>query len=64
MKEASIIKKLESMDREIHSIMDELREKRDVPSLSELNRSMEKDLQSDEDPTELIRKMRRRQYSL
>ena len=80
MKESLIMKKLRSVDRELHSIMEELEPKRPSKSLkeireefskhtqslslSELNKIMERDRISDEDSTVLIRKMRDRKYDV
>lgn len=67
MRESLIMKKLKNVDRELHSIMEELEEPkkhRKVLSLSELTKLMEKARISDEDSTELIRKMRDREYDL
>jgi len=74
------MKRLENVDRELHSIMDELEPKSSVMSLeelreamnksakslslSELNKVMERDRLSEEDSTKLIRKMRDRKYDL
>ena len=65
MEEALIVKKLRSVDKEIHSIMEELGVKKHAKSLSlsELNKLMEKDRILDVDSTELIREMREREYS-
>jgi len=78
MKESLIMEKLRNVDKELHSIMEELEPKRPSKSLkeireefkkhakslslSELNKIMERDRISDEDSTELIRKMRDREY--
>lgn len=60
------MKKLKNVDRELHSIMEELEPKkhRKVLPLSELTKLMEKARISDEDSTELIRKMRDREYDV
>jgi hypothetical protein len=64
MRELSILKRLEIVDKELHSLMDELKPKgRKSLSLSELNECMEKDRISDEDSTNILRKMRDRKYS-
>jgi hypothetical protein len=64
MRELSILKRLELVDKELHSLMDELKPKsRKSLSLSELNECMEKDRISDEDSTNILRKMRDRNYS-
>ena len=64
MRELSILKRLELVDKELHSLMDELKPKsRKSLSLSELNECMEKDRISDEDSTTILRKMRDRNYS-
>lgn len=65
MEDVAVMKKLESIDRELHSLMEGLKIGRHkTPSLSELNRLMESDRVSDEDSTKLIRKMRSRKYGL
>lgn len=66
MEKSLIMKKLENVDKELHSIMDELIVKKPgkVPSLSELNKLMEKDRISDIDTTKLIRGMRDKEYDL
>lgn len=66
MKSELIAEKLRNVDKELHSIMEELDPKkhRKVLSLSELTKLMEKARISDEDSTELIRKMRDREYDL
>ena len=80
MAESLIVKRLKDVDRELHSIMDELEPKSSVMSLeelreamnksakslslSELNKVMERDRLSEEDSTKLIRKMRDRKYDL
>ena len=59
------MKKLKNVDRELHSIMEELEPKkhRKALPLSELTKLMGEARISDEDSTELIRKMRDREYS-
>ena len=67
MEEALIMEKLKGVDRELHSIIDELgaeKEHSESLSLSELNKIMERDRVSNEDSTELIRKMRDKEYEL
>ena len=66
MKDSLIMKKLRNVDKELHSIMEELEPKkhRKVLSLSELTKVMEKSRISNEDSTELIRKMRDREYDV
>ena len=66
MKVELIAEKLRNVDKELHSIMDELEPKkhRKALSLSELTKLMEKARISDEDSTELIRKMRDREYDV
>ena len=65
MKDTLIIEKLRNVDRELHSIMEELEPKkhRKALPLSELTKLMEESRISDEDSTEMIRKMRDREYS-
>ena len=66
MEESFIIKRLAKVDKELHSIMEELEVKKHKKSLSlsELNRLMEKDRVLDVDSTKLIREMRDREYNL
>jgi hypothetical protein len=65
MKEAVILKRLEQVDREIHSLIDEIKLKKPKAlSLSELSGRMEKDRLSDEDSTKVLREMRDRKYSV
>ncbi|MEK6887969.1 MAG: hypothetical protein AABX14_03435 [Candidatus Aenigmatarchaeota archaeon] len=66
MEETNIVKRLRNVDRELHSIMEELEPKKQkrVLSLSELTKSMEKARISDVDSTKLIREMRDREYDL
>lgn len=66
MEDSLIMEKLRNVDKELHSIMDELEVKKhnESLSLSELNKVMERDRISDEDSTELIRKMRDKEYNL
>ena len=65
MEETLILKRLEIVDRELHSLIDELRlrKRKKSLSLSELNKIMQKDRILDADSTELIRKMRDRTYT-
>jgi len=64
MEETLIVKRLMNVDKELHSLIDELRSKKHKKlSLDELNKLMEKDRISDEDSTKLIRKMRDRSAS-
>lgn len=65
MEVSLIAKKLKNVDRELHSIMEELEVKKHKKSLSlsELNKLMEKDRISDLDSTKLIREMRDKEYS-
>ncbi|MEK6888438.1 MAG: hypothetical protein AABX14_05840 [Candidatus Aenigmatarchaeota archaeon] len=59
----SIMKKLETIDRELHLIISELKsEKPKSMKLSELNKLMEKDRILDIDSTKLIREMREKEY--
>jgi len=64
MNELVIRKRLEKVDKELHSLIEELNPKRQRMSLEELRELFKYDLVSDEDPTELIRKMRDRRYSV
>ena len=62
MKESLIIEKLRNVDKELHSIMEELEPKKPAMSLEELREAFSKSVKSDIDPTKLIRKMRDRKY--
>ncbi len=66
MAESLVMKKLENIDRELHSIMGELKTEKPRKSLSlaELNELMEKDRILDIGTTELIREMRHKEYNL
>jgi hypothetical protein len=66
IKEELIVKRLVDVDKELHSIIEELSINRHNKSLSlsELNKLMEKDRILDIDSTELIREMRDRAYDL
>ena len=65
MKAELIAERLRNVDKELHSIMDELevKEHKKALSLSELNELMERDRISDLDSTKLIRGMRDREYA-
>lgn len=59
------MKKLEKVDRELRSILTELKmEKPKSMTVSELNKLMEKDRILDIDSTKLIREMREKKYGL
>ncbi|MFH0862758.1 MAG: hypothetical protein V1875_07000 [Candidatus Altiarchaeota archaeon] len=63
MDSAVIFDKLLDVDRRLHSIMEELNvKKRKALPLSELNRLMGDARLTDEDSSEIIRKMRDREY--
>ncbi len=64
MTEALLVKRLENIDRELHSIIGDLKPcpHKKSHSLSELNKLMEKDRILDTDSTELIREMRDKEY--
>jgi hypothetical protein len=78
MEETKIMKRLENVDRELHSIMADLKTGKEKPkiaikkskpekpamSLEELRDAFGKSVKSDVDPTKLIRKMRDRKYDL
>lgn len=77
MEEKNIMKKLERVDSELHSIISELKGKekpkmtlkesrpeKPTMSLEELRETFGKSVKSDIDPTKLIRKMRDREYDL
>ena len=76
VEESVITKKLENVDRELHSIISELKagkekskmaaKKPEKPSMSlkDLREAFGKSVKSDIDPTKLIRKMRDRKYDL
>jgi len=67
MEQELIVQKLKNVDRELHILIDELdskekQEEKEVLSLEELQKVMQESRISDEDSTELIRKMRDREY--
>ena len=62
MDESVLMKKLERVDDELHSLMSELKRPKKPMPLSALNRLMEKDRVSDADSTRLIREMRDKEY--
>ena len=64
MEEALIMERLKTVDKELHSIMDELETKKPELSLEELRERFSKDVKFDMDPTKLIRQMRDREYDL
>lgn len=78
MEETNIMRKLERVDSELHSIINELKGGKEKPkivikeskpekpamSLEELREAFGKSVKSDIDPTKLIRKMRDRKYDL
>ena len=78
MEEKNIMRKLERVDSELHSIMNELKTGKEKPkivvrksktekpamSLEELRDAFGKSVKSDMDPTKLIRKMRDRKYDI
>jgi hypothetical protein len=66
MEESLIMKKLENVDRELHSLMDNLKTSREKPAmtLKELQRLMKSSVKCDVDTTKLIRKMREKKYDL
>ncbi|HLD33966.1 hypothetical protein A3A21_03685 [Candidatus Jorgensenbacteria bacterium RIFCSPLOWO2_01_FULL_45_25b] len=62
MNESLIVKRLVTVDRELHNLLDELRMKHPKMSLSQIRRLMKS--ASDEDPTVIVRKMRNKEYDL
>lgn len=64
MEEALIIEKLRNVDKELHSIMDELKPKKSKMSLAEIRELLSSHVKLDIDPTKLIRQMRDREYDL
>jgi len=64
MEQELIAQKLRDVDRELHLLIEELTSKEDkeVLSLEELQKVMQESRISDEDSTELIRKMRDKEY--
>ena len=65
MAESLVVKKLENIDRELHSIMDELKTgKKPAMTLKELQQLMKSSVKRDVDTTKLIRKMREKKYDL
>jgi len=62
MDESVLMKKLERVDDELHSLMSELKRPKKPMPLSALNKLMEKDRVSDADSTRLIREMRDKEY--
>jgi len=64
MEPTLILERLVNVDRELHSIIDELKPKKPKMSLEELTELFSSSVKSDEDPTELIRKMRDKEYDL
>ncbi|MBI3026566.1 hypothetical protein HYY70_00485 [Candidatus Woesearchaeota archaeon] len=65
MEKTLFMKKLEKVDRELRSILTELKmEKPKSMTVSELNKLMEKDRILDIDSTKLIREMREKKYGL
>ena len=55
-----------NVDRELHSLIEELQSKQTEPemSLEELRESLNSEVISDEDPTKLVRQMRDKEYDL
>ena len=66
MAESLVVKKLENIDRELHSLIGELKTKEPKKSMSlaELNKLMEKDRVLDVDTTKLVMEMRDKEYNL
>ena len=65
MEEQSIVKRLMKVDKELHLLIEELKSKSEPKmSLDELRELFNSQVISDEDPTELIRKMRDKEYGL
>ena len=64
MAESLVVKKLENIDRELHSIMAELKNENPKMTLKELQQLMKSSVKHDVDTTKLIRKMREKKYDL
>ena len=64
MAESLVVKKLENIDRELHSIMAELKNEKPKMTLKELQQIMKSSVKRDVDTTKLIRKMREKKYDL
>jgi hypothetical protein len=64
MEHSSVLEKLKNVDKELHLLIDELdsKEDKEVLSLEELQKVMRESRVSDEDSTDLIRKMRDKEY--
>jgi len=59
MEQKSVVERLIKVDKELHLFIEELKTKENIaPTLEELRESFRNELVSDDDPTELIRKMR------
>ena len=64
MEETNIAKKLEQVDRELHSIIGELKTNKSKMTLKELRQLMKSHVKGDIDTTKLIREMRGKEYNL
>ena len=66
MAESLVMKKLENIDRELHSVIEELKPSKEKPAmtLKELQQLMKSSVKRDVDTTKLIRKMREKKYDL
>lgn len=64
VEEKNIMKKLERVDSEVHSIMNELRGSKPKMTLKELRRLMKSKVKEDIDTTKVIREMRDKEYDL
>ena len=66
MAESLVMKKLENIDRELHSVIEELKPSKEKPAmtLKELQQLMKLSIKRDVDTTKLIRKMREKKYDL
>lgn len=64
MEDVLILKRLENVDRELHSLIDELKTKESKKSLTEIRELLSSHVKLDIDPTKLIREMRDKEYGL
>ncbi|MBN2251819.1 MAG: hypothetical protein JW724_07085 [Candidatus Altiarchaeota archaeon] len=64
MEDVFILKRLESVDKELHSIINELRAKKSTKSLKEIRDLFGRSIKSEEDPTAIVRQMRSKRYDL
>ena len=66
MQDSLVLERLEHLDRELHTVMADLRkrEPKNKMSIDELSEKLGRERVSDEDSTELIREMREKEYDL